>query len=108
MKEKILYKDTVIEVKLLPRFDSKDLKVIALRYVKPNGYNDKNGNKVEETNAMGGETDWFIIPYTFSELIGKKLFEQYSAGLDGFDKSEIKILKKWLIEMEVIDDCMCY
>jgi hypothetical protein len=60
------------------------------------------------TNAMGGETDWFILPFTFGAAVGKKLFEQYNAGLDGFDIEGINLLRKWLIEMEIIDDSMCY
>lgn len=107
MKDKILYKDSVIEVKILVE-QSNSLKNIALKYVKPVNYRDKHGNEMIVTNAMGGETDWFILPYTFGVAIGRILFEQYNAGLLGFDKSEIKILKEWLIEMEVISDAMCY
>jgi hypothetical protein len=57
---------------------------------------------------MGGETDWFILPYTFGATVGKKLFEQFNAGLEGFDATEVEVLKKWLLEMEIIDDAMCY
>lgn len=57
---------------------------------------------------MGGETDWFVLPHTFGATIGKKLFEQYNAGLEGFDKSEVEILKNWLIDLEIIDNVMCY
>jgi hypothetical protein len=109
MNNKILYKDSVIEVKILTDSNNESLKSIALRYIKPPiDYKDKNGNNVLVTNAMGGETDWFVLPHTFGTTIGKKLFEQYSAGLLGFDKKEIKVLRNWLIEMEIIDDVMCY
>ena len=108
MKDKILYKDSVIEVKILIEKSNKSLKSIALRYVNSVNYRDENGNEIVVTNAMGGETDWFILPYTFGVTIGRTLFEQYNAGLLGFDKTEIEILKEWLIEMEVINDSMCY
>lgn len=103
-----LYKDTVIEVKITTDKSNKSLKSVAIKYVKPTNYQDENGKTVLITNSMGGETDWFILPFTFGTAVGKKLFEQYNAGLDGFDKRGIAILKDWLIEMEIIDNAMCY
>ena len=108
MKDKVLYKDSVIKVRILVDESDKSLKSIALKYVEPLNYIDKNGNKIVATNAMGGETDWFILPYTFGVAIGRTLLEQHNAGLVGFDETEIEILKEWLIEMEVISDAMCY
>ncbi len=108
MNDQILYNDSVIEVKILTDDTNESLKSIALRYIKPSNFKDKNGNDVLVTNAMGGETEWFILPHTFGATIGKKLFEQYNAGLLGFDKNGIEILKNWLIDMEIIDDAMCY
>jgi hypothetical protein len=108
MNDKILYKDSVIEVKILTDNDNELLKSIALRYLKPGNYKDKNGHEVLVTNAMGGETDWFVLPHTFGATIGKKLFEQYNTGLEGFDKNEVEILKEWLIDMEIITNAMCY
>jgi hypothetical protein len=108
MNDQILYKDSVIEVKILTDDENESLKSIALRYLKPGDYKGKDGQKVIITNAMGGETDWFVLPHTFGATIGKKLFEQYNAGLEGFDKRVVEILKDWLIDMEIIDDAMCY
>ena len=108
MNDHILYKDSVIEVKILTDDDNELLKSIALRYLKTGSYKGKDGQEVLVTNAMGGETDWFVLPHTFGATIGKKLFEQYNAGLEGFDKRTVKILKDWLIDMEIIDDAMCY
>ena len=105
---KKLYQDSVIEVAILSDHDNNSIKRIALKYVKPENYINKSGNEIVVTNAMGGESDWFILPHTFGAAVGKKLFEQYNAGLEGFDTAEIEILKKWLIEMEIIDDAMCY
>lgn len=104
----MLYKDSVIEVKILTDADNKSLKSIALRYLEPGNYKGKDGREVIGTNAMGCETDWFVLPHTFGTTIGKKLFEQYNAGLEGFDKKEVEILMNWLIDMEIIDNAMCY
>ena len=103
-----LYNDSVIEVKILTDENNTSIKHIALRYMKPCSYKDKNGAEVAVTNIMGGETDWFILPHTFGATIGKKLFEQYHAGLDGFDANGVEELKDWLLDMEVIDNAMCY
>ena len=108
MNEQILYKDSVIEVKILKDQENESMKRIALRYVKPENYKDKDGREIVLKNAMGGETDWFTLPHSFGATIGKKLFEQYNAGLNGIDKREVENLKKWLIDMEIIDDAMCY
>jgi len=105
---KVLYSDSVIEVRILTDENNKSIKHIALRYLAPCGYKDKNGADVMETNVMGGETNWFILPHTFGATVGKKLFEQYNAGLDGFDKNEVETLRDWLVDMEIIDDAMCY
>ncbi|MFY7732506.1 MAG: hypothetical protein ACOVSR_03410 [Bacteroidia bacterium] len=108
MTNKKLYQDSVIEVVILSDNENESIKSIALKYSKPKNYTDKLGNEVVVTNSMGGETDWFILPYTFGATVGKKLFEQFNAGLEGFDATEVEVLKKWLLEMEIIDDAMCY
>jgi hypothetical protein len=108
MTYKRLYSDSVIEVSLLMDNMNEEVEAIAIKYLNPGDYKDKNGNTVMITNAMGGETDWFILPFTFGAVVGKKLFEQFNAGLIGFEDEGINLLLKWLIEMEIIDDAMCY
>jgi hypothetical protein len=108
MKYQTIYKDSVIEVSIIDDSKNVSIKSIALKYVKPMIGKKPDGSVVQFTNAMGGETDWFILPFTFGAAIGKKLLEQYIAGLIGFDSKGTDKLKKWLIEMEVIDDAMCY
>ena len=108
MESKIIYKDTVIEISIVDNSESPELKQIAIRYLKPKDYINKNGDKMKVTNVMGGETDLFILPHTFGAAIGKKLFEQRNAGLKGFEENGYKELLKWLIEMEIIEDAMCY
>jgi hypothetical protein len=56
MRNKTIYKDTVIEVSIVDNSKNSELKQIALRYLKPQDYNNKNGDLVKVTNAMGGET----------------------------------------------------
>jgi hypothetical protein len=108
MNRKTLYKDSVIEVEILTELENSSLKSIALKYLNPQNYNDKDGNEIIVKNIMGGETDWFILPHTFGITIGKKLLEQYCLGLKGFDIAGIEILKDWLVEFEAVDDAMCY
>ena len=111
MNNKIIYNDDVIEACIFSDSENVELKSIAIRYLKPTNYigkDGKDGKVVEVTNAMGGKTDWFVLPYTFGAVIGKKLFEQKNAGLDGFNDDGYQELRNWLIEMEEIDDAMCY
>jgi len=108
MKETIIYNDDVIEVCIIPDSVNEDLNSIAIRYLEPRNYHRKDGQEIQMTNSMEGETDWFILPYTFGVAIGKKLLEQKTAGLTGFNESGFQELKEWLIEMEEIDDAMCY
>jgi len=109
MKDVRLYNDSVIEVTIFIDDENESFMSIAMKYLKPpENLKGKDGKDVFITNSMGGETDWFIMPYTFGAAIGKKLFEQYNAGLDGFDQNGIEVLKSWLIDMEIIDNAMCY
>ena len=108
MRYERIYIDSVIEVALAIENHENTSKSIAIRYLKPENYKDKNNTEIIVSNAMGGETDWFILPFTFGATIGKKLIEQYFAGLDGFDNGGMELLKKWLIDLEIIDDAMCY
>ena len=103
----IIYHDDVIEVCIIADTESEELKNLAIRYLEPKSYKGMEGQEIQVTNVMGGETDWFILPFTFGIAIGKKLFEQKGAGLSGFSKKGFKELKEWLIEMEEIDDAMC-
>lgn len=106
--EQTIYSDTVIEVSFFPDDGESDVKSIGIKYLQPTDYVGKEGNPVKVSNAMGGETDWFILPHTFGAAVGKKLMEQWSAGLEGFNDKGLKMLKEWLIEYEIIDDAMCY
>lgn len=109
MINEIIYYDDIITIRISSQGDRDDILQISLRYYAPKNVKDKNGEVMGHlTYNMGGETDWFILPHTFGVEIGRKLFELYNAGLDGFNKNAVLILKQWLKDMEVIHVAMCY
>lgn len=81
---------------------------LAIKWLLPTSYRDKQGVEVPTTNIMGGETDWFILPLTLGAAIGKQLIEQKAAGLPGFDEAGFAAMVEWLLEGEDIFDGMCY
>ena len=109
--EYLVYEDDVIAVKL-SAIDTASEKVflfhLAIRYLIPKNYQNKENKTIEVTNMMGGETDWFILPYSFGIAIGKTLIEQKVSGLTGFDEGGFQRMVNWLIEMEEISDAMSY
>ncbi len=111
MKKKIekLYNDEVISIGLNIESVRHGVSIIrvAMKYCDPGLYN-RDGAKIELTNVMNGETDWFILPYSYGVAIAKTLYEQYCSGLTGFDKTGIEILKEWLIEEELISIAVSY
>jgi hypothetical protein len=105
-----VYEDGVIAIALVsetPESAKKLLFNIAIRYLPPESYF-KNGEVIATTNKMGGETDWFVIPFSFSSAIGRQLIEQKVSGLQGFNESGFSRMIEWLIEMNEIDDAMGY
>jgi hypothetical protein len=109
--EYLIYEDGVIAVMLLAENEvaaQKSLFTLAMRYLPPGSYRDKSDSLVKMTNCMGGETDWFILPYSFSVAIGRYLIEQKTAGLLGFSDDGFTKMVNWMIEMEEIPDAMCY
>lgn len=108
-----IYVDDVIEVALFaenPDSAERQIFNLAIRYLQPKTYKNKEGKVIEVTNLMGGETDWFIVPYTFSVSIAKTLIEQKitGVGLPEFNENGFKKMVRWLIEMEEVNDSMCY
>ncbi|MCP4347873.1 MAG: hypothetical protein GY795_20410 [Desulfobacterales bacterium] len=107
----IVYDDEVISVGLNIEntdADERDLIQLTIRWLKPKSYKKKDGTIAEITNIMGGETSWFILPHSFGVAVGKKLVEQKTAGLSGFQEDGFNRMVKWLVEMEHLDDSMCY
>jgi hypothetical protein len=109
--EYAVYSDGVIAVSLVAEDmerAEKNLVNLAIRWLPPVPCRDKAGKLVPITNVMGGETDWFWLPHTFGAAVGKKLVEQKAAGLEGFQADGFARMVAWLVDMEELDDAMCY
>lgn len=109
--EHIIYEDGVISVALFAKNKKaaeSSLYNIQIKYLQPQSYRNKEDEIINTTNAMGGETDWFIVPYSFSVTVAKTLIEQKISGLSGFNEDGFEQMIKWLIELEEIQDAMCY
>jgi len=81
---------------------------LAIRYLRPKEYRDKAGHLHPTTNVMGGETDWFLLPYTFGAAVGRILAEQKLAGLPGFRQNGFEKMITWLVDTGELTDAMCY
>ena len=103
-----IYNDDVVEVALVSPENDSGITCLAMRWLQPQPYTDRNGEETEVTNHMGGETDWFIVPFTFAAAIGRTLIQQQAAGLAGFSEPGMAILIEWLTELEEVSDAMCY
>jgi len=57
---------------------------------------------------QGGQTDWFLIPFTFASAIGRSLAQLRATGHAGIDAEGFRMMADWLIENEGLDDAMCY
>jgi hypothetical protein len=107
----IVYEDEVIAVGLRAEngeADERDLLELALKWLPPQPCRKKDGTIVQTTNMMGGETDWFLLPHTLGAAIGMKLVELRAGGLSGFKDDGFNRMLKWLVEMEHLQDAMCY
>ena len=106
-----VYSDTVISVSLFADDEAKadkNLIHLAVRWLEPQPYRQKDGTLAPTTNVMGGATDWFILPHSFGAVVGKRLVEQKVAGLAGFDEEGFAKMVAWLVDMEDLHDAMCY
>ncbi len=109
--EHLIYEDGTISVSLFAKDETaaeRHLFNIQIKYLQPQSHRNKEGELVKVTNIMGGETDWFILPYSFSISIGKTLIEQKTSGLSGFREDGFERMINWLVELEEIQDSMCY
>jgi hypothetical protein len=104
----VVYEDGVIAIALVSSSDGPPLPSLALRWLKPSPYTRKDGQIVQVTNHMGGETDWFVVPSTLAAAIGRTLVEQKTAGLPGFQDDGFAALVRWLVENEELPDSMSY
>jgi hypothetical protein len=79
-----------------------------MRWLLPKPHKGKDGQVVQTTNIMGGETDWFLLPHSFGAAVGRTLIEQKVGGLEFFHEDGFKRMVSWLVEMEELEDGMCY
>ncbi len=101
-----VYDDGVIAVAMVSPADHPGSTSLALRWLKPLPSADRDGQMVQVTNNMGGETGWFVVPATFAAAIGRTLVEQHAAGLAGFDGDGLAVLVRWLVEDDELHDSM--
>ena len=110
----VVYDDGVISVGLFAagaEADQKHLLHLGMRWLRPESYQNKEGQLAEMTNIMGGETQWFLLPHSFGVTIGRTLIEQKVAdcGLaDYFNEQAFRRMVTWLVEMQELSDAMCY
>jgi len=84
---------------------------LGIRWLDPPPVVGRNGEVLEATNVMGGETGWFLLPHSFGVSVGQKLIEQKVAdcGLaDYFDEAAFRKMIAWLIEIDEISGAMEY
>lgn len=109
-----VYNDGEISVALFAKDDEADQKHLlhlGLRWLHPKTYKNKNGQPIETTNIMGGETQWFILPHSFGVAVGRTLIEQKVAdcGLASyFNEQAFRRMVSWLVEGEELSDTMEY
>lgn len=56
----------------------------------------------------GEETGWFLIPFTFAIAIGRMLSEMKAAHHPSIDPRGFEVMVQWLVEVEGLNDAMCY
>jgi hypothetical protein len=109
-----VYQDGTIAVGLFAQntaAEDKNPLHLGLRWLRPEPLRRKDGQVVQTTNAMGGETQWFLLPNSLGAAVGRRLIEQKVAdrGLaQFFDEPGFRKMVSWLIEMEELSDAMCY
>lgn len=94
----IIFDDDVSAIAMM-EIDNSALPVIAIRWLPPKPYEDKNGNLVAVANNMGGETDWFILPHTFATGVCKQLVELKVTGMYGFNEEGFSKMVDWLTDL---------
>ncbi len=103
----LVYDDGVIAVALVQSPTDDSRQNLALRWLPPQPYR-KDGKEVSTTNLMDGETDWFIIPFSLAVGIARTLVEQKAAGLSFFNDAGFSKMVSWLVDLEGLQDAMCY
>jgi hypothetical protein len=114
MFQQLVYSDGEIAVSLVADSDREAEKMVlhlAMRWLPPKPYKDRQGNSVNTTNCMGGETDWFWLPTSFGYAVGRVLIEQKTASPElarYFDEIGFAKLVQWLVDDHELTSGMCY
>ena len=103
----LVYDDGEIAVGLVTVQDDDRRSHMALRWLAPEPCR-KGQELVPTTNLMGGETAWFVIPFSLAVGIARVLTEQKAAGLEGFREEGFSKMVSWLVDLEEFNDAMCY
>jgi hypothetical protein len=106
--EHLVYDDNVVAVALVTAHEDSDMLSLALRWLEPGEVRKPDGSGYQLTNHMGGETDWLIIPFTFGASIGRTLVMQKAAGRLGFHDAGFAAMVEWLVDLDELEDAMCY
>jgi hypothetical protein len=107
----LVYDDGEIAVALFAEdeeADRRNLLHLGMRWLLAKPLKGKDGQMVQTTNVMGGETDWFLLPHSFGTAVGRTLIEQKVGGLEYFNEDGYKRMVSWLADMGEIEDGMCY
>jgi hypothetical protein len=81
---------------------------LGLRWAPSGGYSGKDGQKVIIESAMGGETEWFILPFTFGAAMGRTLINLQAAGLANFGETGYRKMVDWLIDCGEVSNALSY
>lgn len=101
-----VYDDGIVAVAMVEPADTV-VPSRALRWLPPEPYR-KDGKIIETTNLMGGETDWFVLPHTLAVGVAKQLIELKVTEMPCFDDEGFALMVKWLVDLEELNDAMCY
>ena len=107
----LVYDDSVIAIGLFAREDTSSISRLynlGIRWLPPQAVRRGNEELHELTNAMGGATDWFLLPSSLGSAIGKHLVAQKAGGLPEFIDEGYQEMVSWLVEIEELPDAMCY
>ncbi|HOI56503.1 MAG TPA: hypothetical protein PLP01_14740 [Phycisphaerae bacterium] len=104
----LVYDDGEMAIALVQRPSDSSGPHLALRWLAPQPCVDRDGKEVCTTNLMGGETDWFIVPFSLAVGIARTLIEQKAAGLGNFNNDGFAKMVSWLVGLDQLQDAMCY
>lgn len=104
----VVYDDGEIAVAIVQTEQDSNIVHLAMKWLNPQPIQRKDGTIEPTTNLMGGETDWFILPFTFAAAIARVLIELKVTAMPYFNEVGFSEMVNWLVELEEVHDAMCY